>query len=109
MFEERREELLKLQQELRDRVSRARRDLMSSRSKDWEEQATERENDEVLQALVKEGELELAQIHHALQRIEDETYGVCKTCGEEIQPRRLQAMLYSTLCIKCAEKQQAGR
>jgi len=68
---------------------------------------TEREHDEVLQALIKEGESELLQIHQALERIEEGTYGECVACGEEIPPGRLKAMPYSTLCIRCAEKQQA--
>lgn len=107
MHEERKAELLRLQQELRDRVRQTRHDLMSSRSRDWEEQATEREHDEVLQALIKEGESELLQIHHALERIEEGTYGICTDCGNKIAEGRLRAMPYSTLCIGCAEKRQA--
>jgi DnaK suppressor protein len=50
----------------------------------------------------------LKKIDGALKRIEDGTYGDCEECGERIDPRRLKARLFVTLCISCKEEQERG-
>jgi len=40
-------------------------------------------------------------IESALHKIENGTYGICESCGREINHRRLQALPESTLCIAC--------
>lgn len=49
----------------------------------------------------------LLQSQHALERIEDGTYGTCENCGNPIGKARLQAFPRATLCVTC--KQQAER
>ena len=44
----------------------------------------------------------LLQIEAALQRIEDDEFGHCDECGEEIAPRRLEVDPTVRLCIGCA-------
>jgi DnaK suppressor protein len=44
---------------------------------------------------------ELAQVEHALSRIKQGKYGVCAGCATRIPVLRLNALPYSTLCIKC--------
>jgi len=46
----------------------------------------------------------LRQIRRALLRIVDGTYGVCQHCEEDILPKRLTAVPWASLCIKCQEK-----
>lgn len=46
----------------------------------------------------------LRQIEAALQRIDDEEYGLCMDCGETINPRRLQFDPTALRCIDCASK-----
>lgn len=46
----------------------------------------------------------LRQIEAALQRIDDEEYGLCTDCGETINPRRLQFDPTALRCIDCASK-----
>jgi RNA polymerase-binding protein DksA len=41
----------------------------------------------------------LAQIEHALARLDDGTYGLCERCGEPINVERLLARPAATLCI----------
>jgi RNA polymerase-binding protein DksA len=41
----------------------------------------------------------LAAIDAAIGRIEDGTYGRCEQCGSEIEPDRLEAIPWTTLCI----------
>jgi DnaK suppressor protein len=88
--------------ELVERISKIRADVGGGLEADSSEQATQLENMEVLNALVQEGEEELAQIKAALRRLDDDTYGACITCGEAIGHERLEARPYSSECIKCA-------
>jgi DnaK suppressor protein len=48
----------------------------------------------------------LDQIEAAIQRIEDGSYGLCETCGEQIPKTRLDAIPYAALCIHCASQQE---
>jgi RNA polymerase-binding transcription factor len=47
-------------------------------------------------------EQQLARTERALAKLDEGTYGLCDSCGEEIAPRRLEAMPDSTLCVQCA-------
>jgi RNA polymerase-binding protein DksA len=46
-------------------------------------------------------EVHLSHVEAALRRIDEGTYGVCENCGRPIQPERLEAMPWVTLCIDC--------
>lgn len=46
----------------------------------------------------------LRQIHGALLRIADGSYGICPHCEEEIAPKRINAVPWAVFCIKCQEK-----
>ena len=72
--------------------------------KDFAEQATQRENDDVLLALHQDAKHIVSQINSALHRIETGDYGYCTECGAEIAEERLEIVPYAALCIKCAEK-----
>ncbi|MBI4412522.1 MAG: RNA polymerase-binding protein DksA [Deltaproteobacteria bacterium] len=48
----------------------------------------------------------LKKVDKALKKIEDEEYGVCESCGEEIGVKRLLARPVTDLCIKCKEEQE---
>lgn len=50
---------------------------------------------------------ELKKIDQALERIENDDYGYCQECGEEIAEKRLQFKPTVTRCIHCAEKLEA--
>ena len=45
---------------------------------------------------------ELARIDAALRRIDEDEYGFCLKCGEEIAPKRLQADPAAAFCVDCA-------
>ncbi|GHE06273.1 dimethylmenaquinone methyltransferase [Defluviimonas sp. 20V17] len=72
------------------------------RSKDWEELATEREEDEVLENMGHSAQTELRQIRAALRRMEDGSYGTCVKCGGEIGQERLDVLPYTPFCRDCA-------
>jgi RNA polymerase-binding protein DksA len=48
----------------------------------------------------------LIQNLHALERLDDGTYGVCESCGNPIGKLRLQAAPRATLCVTCKTKQE---
>jgi len=49
----------------------------------------------------------IKKIKQALQRIENDTYGICETCGEEITVKRLKARPVTSQCIDCKSKEEA--
>ena len=48
----------------------------------------------------------LQKIEDALDRIEQGEFGVCESCGEEIEVKRLEARPVTDLCIRCKEEQE---
>ena len=49
----------------------------------------------------------IKKIKEALARIENDTYGICETCGEDISLKRLKARPVTTQCIDCKSKEEA--
>jgi DnaK suppressor protein len=49
----------------------------------------------------------IVKIREALQRIEDGTFGLCDSCGDEITADRLKARPVTTLCIECKRKEES--
>lgn len=43
----------------------------------------------------------LSLVEDALKRIESDTYGECEECGESIGSKRLAALPWARLCLKC--------
>lgn len=84
------------------RADAIRRDLALQHSPDFAEQATERQNDDVLHALLAEAEEGLRQVGLARQRLAEGRYGLCAGCGESIAPARLQALPAAEFCLDCA-------
>lgn len=78
-------------------------ELSSHHSADWEDLATERETDEVLEATARAGLAEIPLIRAALRRITDGSYGICARCGEPIAEGRLNALPWTSLCRTCTQ------
>lgn len=74
-------------------------------SRDFEEQATEMENSEVVDFLGNFTRDEMIQIKQAIKRIDDGEYGICVECGEAVLPQRLKILPFAAKCIRCAEKE----
>ncbi len=54
-------------------------------------------------------ERELLQLmDDALTRIEDKRFGVCISCEEEMNQKRLDAVPWAKHCLSCQEKQELG-
>ena len=102
-YEGLREELESRLVQLQARLSNIKADVTKSHSGDSAEQAQERENDEVVDAIGNETALSIKIIQAALGRIEAGTYGQCESCGEAISEGRLKAIPEATQCLNCAE------
>lgn len=76
-------------------------------SQDFAEQATERENDDVIGALALDTRLQLGLVRKALARIDTGDYGVCSECGQPIPPARLAALPWAEHCVACAGRREA--
>lgn len=94
--------LEQLHDEYLQRQTALSRDLAAAHSADSAEQAQERENDDVMRALLLEAEQSLQQVDSAIKRYHAGHYGVCTGCGEAIGAERLQALPATETCISCA-------
>jgi len=47
-------------------------------------------------------EQDIELIEAALKRVDEGTHGICAVCSHAIDPERLEALPYSTLCVACA-------
>ena len=89
--------------DLDTRLAGVTKDITKTLSSDFAEQATERENDDVLEEIGKETQLSIAHIRAALQRLDDDSYGYCASCGGDIGEGRLDAIPEATHCVNCAD------
>jgi len=102
-YEELRAELVQRKQAMQSRLASIKRDVTREHSGASAEQAQERENDEVVDAIGNETRLSLLAIQVALDKIEEGTYGECEHCGEDIGVARLRALPEATRCVNCAD------
>lgn len=85
-----------------NKLNRVKIDLGKPYNSGWEEQAQERENDEVLEQLGGNLEKELININSALDKMKNNQYGICERCSKEIPLARLEVKPESIHCIQCA-------
>jgi DnaK suppressor protein len=105
--------LAKEAEELRTDIERAESDI-ASRLGDAVGDAGDDQADVGAKTYEREHELALthnarellAQTVHALERIDDGTYGTCESCGEPIGKARLQAFPRAVLCVTCKQREE---
>ena len=98
------QQLLTMQQNMTDKLASIKATVSKEANTDWSEQAQERENDEVLDALGNEVRRELQLVNLALHRMKEGDYEYCGACGEVINIERLKVLPFTNHCIKCASK-----
>lgn len=97
---ERRRLLLGRRRDLEDE----RRDTFErDRPVDYLDNAVRDEEVGMLNSLGLSETYELREIEAALARIDEGTYGICESCDEPIDPRRLEVVSYARLCVACRE------
>jgi len=62
-------------------------------------------------SILEQVEAELADVEHALARLENGTYGTCEACGRPIDDDRLEAQPATRFCVsdQAAAEREAGR
>ena len=111
-LEEERARLLQVRETFDGESDESERDSMNELSGMDQHQADvgtetfEREKD---LSILENVQSELAEIEHALERINDGTYGRCEACGRPIAEDRLDAMPATRLCLddQAAAERQA--
>jgi DnaK suppressor protein len=91
--------------ELDERLAKITEDVKHTEQpveKDFSEQATQNENNEVQDYLGNAARAEIAMIKQSLTRIDNGEYGICQVCGEPINIERLKVIPYCNMCVKCA-------
>lgn len=59
-------------------------------------------------ALSENESRQLELIDEALERLEDDEYGVCQNCETEINPKRLAAIPWARYCLDCQQLREQG-
>ena len=60
--------------------------------------------EEVLDKLSQRDMFILREIDYSLEKIKNNTYGICEGCGIEIPEERLCSIPWTRFCAKCAEE-----
>jgi RNA polymerase-binding transcription factor DksA len=89
--------------DLQGRLASIEAELGEHNAQDWEDLATEREGDEVLEGMGTSGQQEIRAIEAALVRIDDGDYGFCQRCGGRIGEARLDVLPATPFCSSCAK------
>lgn len=107
------EQLEELRQDLLKGVQQANEDVKSSKdAKAYSQhQADEGTDDFVRNLRLELGSKEmdkLRQVERALEKIEENTYGVCDISGKEIPLKRLEVIPYAVMTVEAQEKIEKG-
>jgi DnaK suppressor protein len=51
----------------------------------------------------------LREVRDALSRIDEDAFGICLDCGQDIKPKRLAAVPWASSCIICQEAADRDR
>lgn len=61
-------------------------------------------NKSVMESALRNKRNKLTRLKTALLKIDDENFGHCSNCGNEIQEKRLIYMPESDKCVRCADR-----
>lgn len=96
-----RQELIEKRQKLEEvRIN------LSLKEVEFEENAANAQTTEGLDQLDDQVENEIAAINHALGRLRLGEYEICESCGQTISVKRLEALPWTKLCIRCAKGEE---
>jgi len=73
---------------------------------DWTDQASIETNQNFVLRLREREQQLLKKIDDALERVNEDTFGICEVCGGQISLKRLKARPVTTLCIECKTEQE---
>jgi len=101
--------LLKQRQDLLSEAEHTLNNKLSTEKESFpdppDQAVAELDNNFLLKLRGREQKL-LKKIDEAISRIDDGSYGVCESCGGQINIKRLEARPVTTLCIECKTAQE---
>ena len=80
------------------------REVSESGVQDEADKASSAHTREFLFSLSETERNQLQLVEEALARIPDGRFGLCRDCGEPIEPKRLQAVPWADRCLSCQEQ-----
>jgi DnaK suppressor protein len=89
-----------------DSELRAEREGNKDEGMDTYDLASEERDREINFILSDRERVKIKQVDDALDRLNEDTYGVCESCGLEIAEERLHAMPFTRLCRDCQQEQE---
>jgi DnaK suppressor protein len=89
-----------------DSELRAEREGNKDEGMDTYDLASEERDREINFILSDRERVKIKQVDDALDRLNEDTYGMCESCGLEIAEERLQAMPFTRLCRDCQQEQE---
>lgn len=110
-LEQFKKQLEQRQQDLRKVVTRTQEDgriADSEAAQDIADRAANSYTKEFLFAQSNNDRQLLGMVENALGRIREGSFGECINCGNEINPKRLEAVPWTRYCIQCQEKVENG-
>src|SRR5437879_8687295 len=100
--------LISRRNELRKRLGMELKDLGNLNPGDAADVAFGAGTEEVTSHLAELEARELRQVERAIGKIKAGTYGVCEGCSAKIPVERLNALPYSTLCVKSQREMETS-
>jgi DnaK suppressor protein len=73
---------------------------------DVSDQASAEEDQRFSMRIMEREQKLLKKVNEALDRMKNQTYGICEQCGEDIPYKRLKARPVTTFCIECKTLQE---
>lgn len=95
------EKLELVRQETIEKLENLRLDLRNMAEPTADEADADAYEREKTLALVQSLQRKLESIERAMQLAQQGVYGICETCGDRIDPARLEILPQATLCLKC--------
>ncbi|PAF53105.1 molecular chaperone DnaK [Helicobacter sp. 13S00482-2] len=85
------------------------KELNSSNPKDQSDIVSANLQGQIDFLIIQKHGLELQDIMSSLQKIKNETYGICEMCDDEINIERLKVKPHAKYCVKCRELHEKSK
>ena len=105
LLERKRRLWLEVKEQLKSSIGDGYQEMLAT-ARDEEDQATVSLLAETQLTLLGPKRQELEAIEEALMRLENGTYGECESCGQAIEPRRLEVMPETPFCRTCMSQKE---
>ena len=82
-------------------------ELKAERLNDPDEETRLRQDLDVAVSVINTDWETAKAVEQAMDLLQTGEYGICQKCGEPINPKRLEAIPWTTLCVSCKESQDS--